>query len=133
MGLKIASYVAKGLTYVNAYAKIGNFNYDNNSKMASNVTIEVYSQRTEDKREQPKYLVETIPCGYVANVTGDITAACYVKVNKQITDTKARITQAEAVITNPTSTPFEVGRATNEVNRMYTSPLLQLDGAEVLQ
>jgi hypothetical protein len=129
MGLKIANYVAKGVTYVDAYAKIGNFNYDNNSKVASNVTVDVYSTKSDDKRAQRMLHVETIPCGYVANVTGDITAACYAKVNKQITDTKARIAQAEAVIANPTSTPFEVGRATVELDRMYASPVLQLDGA----
>lgn len=123
MGLKISNYKTNGNEYVDAYAKVDNVRYDNNSKIAS-FDVAVYPTKGSDN------LIEKAANNWVKIETGvDMVAQCYTKLNQSITQLQAQITRLETEITT-TENISEKSRKEFELRRLKMNKSIQLVGVE---
>jgi len=123
MGLKISTYKVNGNEFTDAYAKVDNVRYDNNSKIA---TFDVAVYPTKDSNN----LIEKISNNWVKVEAGsDMLAQCYTKLNQSITQFQTRITQLETEI--PTIEIIsEKVRKENDLRKLKMNKSLQLVGVE---
>lgn len=121
MGLKISTYKINGNEFVDAYAKIDNVLYDNNSKIAS-FDIAVYPTKGSDN------LIEKALSNWVKIEAGvDMISQCYTKLNQSITQLQAQITHIESEIAT-TENLSEKTRKEFELRRLKMNKSLQLVG-----
>jgi hypothetical protein len=123
MGLKISTYKKGGQTFTDAYAKVSNVRYDNDSKIAS-FGIKIYVSK-EDKN-----LVTEIGNQWTKIVAGtDMVTQCYTKINTIISQQRTQIAKLEnenALIIDNDNLKF---RNENMIGQMKGNELLQLDGS----
>lgn len=123
MGLKISTFKKGGQTFTDAYAKVSNVRYDNDSKIAS-FGIKVFVSK-EDKN-----LITEFQNQWVRVVTGtDMVAQCYSRINTIITQTNANITAQQTVIDAIVNNDNLKLQKENQLNQMKETEILQLDGA----
>ena len=123
MGLKISTYKTNGNEFVDAYAKIDNVRYDNNSKIAS-FEVAVYPTKGSDN------LIEKASNNWVKIETGtDMVTQCYTKLNQSIVQLQSQITRIESEIAT-TENLSEKTRKEFELRRLKMNKSLQLVGAE---
>ena len=123
MGLKISTYKTNGNEFVDAYAKIDNVRYDNNSKIAS-FEIAVYPTKGSNNLiEKPINTWAKLESGV------DSIAQCYVKLAQTVSNAKSRIEQLESEIAIAEDEP-EKFRKEMELSKLKTNNLLQLEGEE---
>lgn len=123
MGLKISTFKKGGQTFTDAYAKVSNVRYDNDSKIAS-FDIKVFVSKTD------KNLISEIANQWAHITTGtDIIAQCYTKINTHISQLKTQIlalVTANALILDNDNLKFQ---NENTISQLNESDLLQFDGA----
>lgn len=123
MGLKISTYKTNGNEFVDAYAKIDNVRYDNNSKIAS-FDVAIYPTKGSDN------LIEKVASNWVKIEAGtDMVTQCYTKLNQSITQLQAQITHIESEIAT-TENISEKTRKEFELRRLKINKSLQLVGEE---
>lgn len=123
MGLKISTYKVNGSEFVDAYAKVDNIRYDNNSKIAS-FEIAVYPTKGSNNLiEKPINTWAKLESGV------DSTVQCYAKLAQIVSNTKSRIEQLESEIAIEEDGP-EKFRKEMELSKLKTNNLLQLEGEE---
>ena len=123
MGLKISTYKTNGNEYTDAYVKIDNVRYDNNSKIAS-FDVAVYPTKGSDN------LIEKASNNWVKIEAGvDMLAQCYTKLAQSINQLQAQITRIESEITAAENLS-EKGRKEFELRRLKMNKSLQLIGEE---
>ena len=123
MGLKISTYKTNGNEFVDAYAKIDNVRYDNNSKIAS-FDVAVYPTKGSDN------LIEKVANNWVKIEAGtDMVTQCYTKLNQSVTQLQAQITRIESEIAT-TENISEKTRKEFELRRLKINKSLQLVGEE---
>lgn len=92
MGLIISSFSNNGVSYENAYAKVGSITYDNDSKIAS-FNVAVYAAKGDDSP------IKTIR-GLCVEITADsdMTTQCYAHLTTYVASIAASVTaQTEAI------------------------------------
>lgn len=123
MGLKISTYKANGNEYVDAYAKVDNVRYDNNSKIAS-FEVAVYPTKGSDN------LIEKVANNWVKIEPGvDMIAQCYTKLTQSIAQFQLQITRLEGEI-SVAENISEKTRKEFELRRIKLNKMLQLVGVE---
>ena len=123
MGLKISTYKTNGNEFTDAYAKVDNVHYDNNSKIAS-FEVAVYPAKESDN------LIEKATNNWVKIEAGiDIVAQCYTKLNQSIVQLQSQITRIESEITS-TENISEKTRKEFDLRRLKMNKSLQLVGVE---
>ena len=123
MGLKISTYKTNGNEFVDAFAKIDNVRYDNNSKIAS-FDVAIYPTKGSEN------LIEKAASNWAKIDSGvDMVAQCYTKLNQSITQLQTRITALEAEIAT-TEITSEKYRKEFELRRLKANKSLQLVGIE---
>ena len=123
MGLKISTYKTNGNEFTDAYAKVDNIRYDNNSKIAS-FEIAVYPTKGSNNLiEKPINTWAKLESGV------DSTTQCYTKLAQIISNAKSRIVQLESEIAIEEDGP-EKFRKEMELSKLKTNNLLQLEGEE---
>ena len=123
MGLKISTYKTNGNEFVDAYAKIDNVRYDNNSKIAS-FDVAIYPTKGSDN------LIEKVVSNWVKIEAGtDMVIQCYTKLNQSVTQLQAQITRIESEIST-TENISEKIRKEFELRRLKINKSLQLVGEE---
>lgn len=123
MGLKISTYKTNGNEFVDAYAKIDNVRYDNNSKIAS-FDVAIYPTKGSDN------LIEKVASNWVKIEAGtDMVTQCYTKLNQSITQLQAQITHIESEIAT-TENISEKTRKEFELRRLKMNKSLQLVGEQ---
>ena len=123
MGLKISSYKVNGSEFVDAYAKVDNIRYNNNSKIASFEMAVYPTKGSNNLIEKPINTWAKLESGV------DSTAQCYTKLAQIVSNTKSRIEQLESEIANEEDGP-EKFRKEMELSKLKTNNLLQLEGEE---
>ena len=123
MGLKISTFKKRGQIFTNAYAKVGNVQYDNNSKTAT-YCIKIFVSK-EDKN-----LIAEIQNQRVKIIAGtDMIAQCYTKIDTHISQLKAQIAKLEtetAAIVDNDNLKF---RNENQIALLKESEILQLENS----
>ena len=123
MGLKISTYKTNGNEFIDAYAKVNNVHYDNNSKIAS-FDVAVYPEKDSDN------LIEIAGNNWAKIESGtDMISQCYDKLNQSVTQMLSRITQLEAEI-EETENISEKFRKEFELQNLKMNKSLQLVGEE---
>jgi oligoendopeptidase F len=123
MGLKISEFKKGGVTFTDAYAKVSNVNYNNDTKIAS-FGLSVFSNK-EDKNK-----VSDFPNYWVKVSTGeDMVAQCYGKIDTMITQSKARIVTLEADIAAIEGNDSAKYQKEAQLAQLQSADILQLDGA----
>lgn len=123
MGLKISNYKANGSEFIDAYAKVDNVRYDNNSKIAS-FDVAVYPTKGSDN------LIEKAISNWVKIESGsDMITQCYLKLNQSIIQLQSQITRIESEITT-TENLSDKNRKEFELRRLKVNKSLQLVGEE---
>ena len=123
MGLKISTYKTNGNEFVDAYVKLDNVRYDNNSKIAS-FDVAIYPTKGSDN------LIEKVASNWVKIEAGtDMVTQCYTKLNQSITQLQAQITRIESEIAT-TENISEKTRKEFELLRSKINKILQLVGVE---
>ena len=123
MGLKISTYKTNGQEFVDAYAKVDNIRYDNNSKIAQ-FDVAVFPTKGSDN------LIEKAATNWAKIESGtDMVAQCYTKLSQSISQMQTRITALEAEIA-ATEIASEKHRKEFELRRLKANKSLQLVGVE---
>jgi hypothetical protein len=91
MGLKINTFKKFGMTFTDAYAKVMNVVYNNNSKIAT-FNIAVYPNQSSLN----VICITDKQLSTVVEPGVDIVAQCYQRVNVLIAETRAKITLLES-------------------------------------
>ena len=123
MGLLIGTFKKNGSTFANAYAKVGEVNYNNNTKLAT-FNVEFYANQEADN------LICKIEKLFVKITPGtDTVAQCYGSITAQIQKLKALIAkqQEEADLIVEGDTMKWVLEA--KIDSLKKREILQLDGA----
>ena len=123
MGLKISSYKVNGSEFVDAYAKVDNIRYNNNSKIASFEMAVYPTKGSNNLIEKPINTWAKLESGV------DSTAQCYTKLAQIVSNAKSRIEQLESEIAIEEDGP-EKFRKEMELSKLKTNNLLQLEGEE---
>lgn len=123
MGLKISTYKTNGNEFTDAYAKVDNVRYDNNSKIAS-FDVAIYPTKESDN------LIEKEYNNWVKIEPGtDMIAQCYSKLSQSILQLKDRISELETEITS-TDIQSDKIRKEFELRGLKMNKSLQLVGEE---
>ena len=123
MGLKISTYKTNGNEFVDAFAKIDNVRYDNNSKIAS-FDVAIYPTKGSEN------LIEKAANNWVKIEAGsDMVSQCYTKLNQSITQLQSQITRLESEIAS-TENLSEKTRKEFDLRRLKMNKSLQLVGVE---
>jgi hypothetical protein len=122
MGLKIAEFKKGGSTFTDAYAKVGNVRYDNDSKIA-NFGVKVLVSK-EDKNE-----IAEMRDQWVKVAAGvDMVGQCYAKITTIIAQANAMIVARQATIDAIVDNDNLKLREENMLNQLKANELLQLTG-----
>jgi hypothetical protein len=90
MGLKISTFKKGGQTFTDAYAKIGNVKYDNDTKVAS-FGIKIFVGKND------RNLITEIHNQCVRLIVGeDMLKQCYLRINTLISQMKSQIERIES-------------------------------------
>ena len=123
MGLKISTYKTNGNEFLDAYAKVDNIRYDNNSKIAS-FEMAVYPTKGSDN------LIEKATNNWVKiEADTDMVAQCYTKLNQSIVQLQSQITRIESEIAS-TENISEKTRKEFDLRRLKMNKSLQLVDVE---
>jgi hypothetical protein len=123
MGLKISTFKKGGQTFTDAYAKVSNVRYDNDSKIAS-FGIKVFVSKDD------RNLITEMLNQWVMVVAGtDMVAQCYIKVNTIISQINAQIANLETQITSTVDNDNLKLSMGYQLNQLKSNEILQLDGA----
>lgn len=123
MGLKIAQFKKGGHTFVDAYAKVGNIKYDNDSKIAQ-FNIKIYPSKDD------KNIIYEISNNWVRIVPDtDYIAQCYNKILISIAQIKSKIATQQALIDSITNDDNLKLKEEEILNGLKSMEILQLDGA----
>ena len=123
MGLKISNYKTNGNEFVDAYAKVDNVRYDNNSKIAS-FEMAVYPTKWSNN------LIEKATNNWVKIEAGtEMITQCYTKLNQSIVQLQSQITRIESEIAS-TENISEKTRKEFDLRRLKMNKSLQLVGVE---
>lgn len=128
MGLKIKSFKNKGNTFVDAYAKVENFNLPNDVTKIATFNIKVYD--TKDSTN----LIMMYPTSHIKiNTNENSIPQCYAYTQSIIDSKKEQIAKLTALSTVPALPENKKLSYLSMIEQIKSDDILQLDGAEIWQ